>query len=196
MKSAISTIFDTDLQIPPTGPADQHLSFYVSDATSSGMTRVMDLLGNGNVGIGTTTPGNTLSVAGSADVTGNVGIGTTSPQETLDVKGEIRFTSGQNRYPVATDLKTVMVAGIVTAAGDQTGASSSALFTSTNPSTGTYVLTWSAGFTADPILTATAYGLNYASLATVNKTTATIYIRDSTGALVNGNFNFIAIGKR
>ena len=127
---------------------------------------------------------------------GNVGIGTATPQETLDVKGEIRFTSDQDRYPVATDLKTVMVAGIVTAAGDPSGASSSALFTSTNQSTGTYVLTWNAGFTADPILTATAHGSNYAALGTVNKTTATIYIRDSTGALVNGTFNFIAIGKR
>jgi FG-GAP-like repeat len=172
-KSAISTIFDTELQIPPPGPADQHLSFYVSDATSSGMTRVMDLLGNGNVGIGTTTP-----------------------QETLDVKGEIRFTSSQDRYPVATDLKTVMVAGIVNAAGNKTGASSSALFTSTNQSTGTYVITLNAGFTADPIITVTAHVANYAALGSVNKTNAVIYIRDSAGTLVNGNFNFIAIGAR
>ena len=35
--------------------------------------------GGGRVGVGTTSPANTLSVAGSADFTGNVGIGTTTP---------------------------------------------------------------------------------------------------------------------
>lgn len=38
-----------------------------------------------NVGIGTTTPGNRLSVIGSADFTGNIGIGTTTPVFPLHV---------------------------------------------------------------------------------------------------------------
>lgn len=40
----------------------------------------------GNVGIGTTTPANRLSVSGNADITGNVGIGTTTPQLPLHVR--------------------------------------------------------------------------------------------------------------
>jgi hypothetical protein len=40
----------------------------------------------GNVGIGTTSPSNKLTVSGTLDVTGNVGIGTTNPTQTLVVQ--------------------------------------------------------------------------------------------------------------
>jgi FG-GAP-like repeat len=145
--------------------------------------------------------GHWLSGDGSSDgvfvdTNGNVGIGTTTPAETLDVKGDIRFGTNSDYYPPGYDRKTVMVAGIVNAAGDPSGSSSSALFTSTESSTGTYVLTFSAGFTADPIVTATAHGSNYASLGAVTQTSAIITVHDDTGALVNAEFNFIAIGAR
>ncbi len=42
---------------------------------------------SGNVGIGTTTPSNRLTVSGNANFTDNVGIGTTSPGVNLDVAG-------------------------------------------------------------------------------------------------------------
>jgi hypothetical protein len=45
-----------------------------------------------NVGIGTVTPANRLSVAGNADVTGNVGIGTTTPANRLSVAGNANVT--------------------------------------------------------------------------------------------------------
>jgi len=49
----------------------------------------------GNVGIGTLTPSNKLSVSGgNADFTGNVGIGTTEPSVKLEVKGRIKDQTG------------------------------------------------------------------------------------------------------
>jgi hypothetical protein len=45
----------------------------------------------GNVGIGTFTPSNKLSVAGNANVTGNLGIGTTTPAAKLDVNGTVKI---------------------------------------------------------------------------------------------------------
>ena len=44
---------------------------------------------NGNVGVGTSTPSNKLTVIGNADVTGNVGVGTSAPVFKLDVNGSI-----------------------------------------------------------------------------------------------------------
>jgi hypothetical protein len=41
----------------------------------------------GNVGIGSTTPSNKLSVSGNMDVTGNMGIGIAAPSKKLDVSG-------------------------------------------------------------------------------------------------------------
>lgn len=45
----------------------------------TGLPLTLNNLGHGFVGIGTTTPANTLDMQGSADFTGNVGIGTTTP---------------------------------------------------------------------------------------------------------------------
>jgi hypothetical protein len=60
----------------------------------------LTILENGNIGIGTTTPGQKLDVNGNLKVgantlivntaTGNVGIGTTNPGAKLDVNGKIR----------------------------------------------------------------------------------------------------------
>jgi hypothetical protein len=52
----------------------------------------MVIQGDGNVGIGTTTPVNKLSVAGNADFSGNVGIGTFNPVNKLSVIGIANFS--------------------------------------------------------------------------------------------------------
>src|SRR5205823_1365529 len=44
---------------------------------------------SGNVGIGTSTPSNKLTVNGNADFTGNVGVGTAAPGEKLTVAGSM-----------------------------------------------------------------------------------------------------------
>lgn len=47
-----------------------------------------------NVGIGTPTPANKLSVAGKVDISDSLGIGTTTPAAKLDVIGTIKVTDG------------------------------------------------------------------------------------------------------
>ena len=68
-------------------------------SNSLGTTDIVDIQnqsfvvqGNGKVGIGTTSPYNSLTVSGNADFTGNVGIGTTSPSNNLTVSGNADFT--------------------------------------------------------------------------------------------------------
>ncbi|HUN80489.1 MAG TPA: tail fiber domain-containing protein [Phycisphaerae bacterium] len=71
------------------------------DQTGDAVVRFVGSAGNetmrvdatGNVGIGTASPANNLSVSGNANFTGNVGIGTTSPAAALDVVGQIRTNS-------------------------------------------------------------------------------------------------------
>jgi len=55
------------------------------------------LTGAGNVGIGTPSPTNRLTVVGSANVTGNLGVGTASPSTKLHVLGAITAQGGEVR---------------------------------------------------------------------------------------------------
>ena len=80
----------------------------------------------GNVGIGTVSPTNRLSVAGSADFSGSVGIGTASPQSTLHIENggitvrewffapEGQWTTIEEKPGFASGLYTVCVLGNAT----------------------------------------------------------------------------------
>ncbi len=78
---------------------------FQSGASFSATAERMRITPTGNVGIGTTTASNRLSVSGNADFTGNVGIGTTTPIAPLDVMGNLRvFSNGtiRNQAVVST----------------------------------------------------------------------------------------------
>lgn len=67
------------------------------------------ILPNGNVGIGTNTPANRLSVNGAADFSGNVGIGTTNPSRALQVNtanAVLRLESTQANGIAQTEYAT------------------------------------------------------------------------------------------
>ena len=57
-----------------------------------------------NVGIGTTTPGNKLTVAGKANITDSLGLGIAVPQATLDVRGNT-LLRGSNNNSFTSPLK-------------------------------------------------------------------------------------------
>jgi hypothetical protein len=63
-------------------------SLLIRDTTTFGVPMVLSP--TGNVGLGTNTPVNKLSVVGNADFSGNVGLGTATPAVRLDVNGDVR----------------------------------------------------------------------------------------------------------
>ena len=64
--------------------SDDRMSFFVNDGSYH---EGLSVKSNGNVGIGTTSPAKTLSVAGTGYFTGNVGIGAVSANVGLEVYG-------------------------------------------------------------------------------------------------------------
>lgn len=88
----------------PTSTTAQTMRFNLSDNTSTGTTEIIRLQGDGNVGIGATSPQNKLDVEGAvaigatysgtniapangAIIQGNVGIGTSAPTQKVDIVG-------------------------------------------------------------------------------------------------------------
>ena len=159
----------------------------------------------GDVGIGTATPSNKLTVNGAADFTGNVGIGTTTPGEKLDVQGEIRYGTSAEFYPAAVDRKTVIVAGKITEAGDidTSGTTSDAIASAVRDNAGDYTITFVNGtFATTPVVTVTLFrnakghDNRLATITVLTTTLLHIKINSIGGADDNMPFNFIAIGER
>jgi hypothetical protein len=96
------------LQTSKAGDLSNYSQFFIDP--NNGFSFMTLGTGNGNVGIGTMSPANRLSVAGgNADFAGNVGIGTTTPAERLDLGGgniamgyEIVVGSSKGSSAVAT----------------------------------------------------------------------------------------------
>jgi hypothetical protein len=75
--------------------ANNNNAFYINeDSNSTDITRFTILTG-GNVGIGTTTPGNALHVVGSANVTSSIYIGSDGVRLSSDGAGELGVGYGQ-----------------------------------------------------------------------------------------------------
>ena len=65
-RSAIRTEFFSEFGIPGSTPADQRMNFYVSNNFSTGMTQVLTLQGDGDVGIGLNNPQAKLDIQSSS----------------------------------------------------------------------------------------------------------------------------------
>lgn len=95
----------TTLRYQTSDAATDHVFYSGIDAATS--KELIRIKGNGNVGIGTTTPVNRLSVSGNVDVSGNLGIGNANPQNgSLVVDNKIGATHalfGSNTTGVAIE---------------------------------------------------------------------------------------------
>ena len=190
----IGTIFpDRPLTITGSGPANEWLSFRVVGATRWHIN-------NRNFGWN-------LAETGAADGRlfvapgGNVGIGTDAPLGTLDVRGRIRFGVNSEFRAVSAADTLHIIRGTVSSGGailDGTG------FTVQHAGTGDYGITFNTPFLTRPTVTASVefeFVSNPARVAMVDNFTASggnviVLATDGGSSLINGRFNFIAIGIR
>jgi hypothetical protein len=130
---------------------------------------------------------------------GTVGIGTTSPGAKLDVRGNINMgPSGQYAAVGAQEGPLRIVRGVLTGAG---GIIVGSGFTAAHPSSGTYTITFTPAFSAQPAVTVSAdSGGAVPLVATTSGVTASTagikLFYSTTGAVNDGALHFIAIGPR
>ncbi|MFT7637940.1 MAG: hypothetical protein ACI9Y8_001726 [Candidatus Omnitrophota bacterium] len=128
ISSATSTTYDPTLKLTrgssayygllkyDTGLSDMIIQNTNSASTSdirfqtSGSNDRMVITGNGNVGIGTTSPNQKLVVSGNEYITGNLGIGVSSPTQKLAVSGN-GYLTGSLGIGVTSPSKPLHVAG-------------------------------------------------------------------------------------
>lgn len=100
------------------GSQNNYMKFLVHDGTGTSpyetRTEVMTLLGNGNVGIGTTTPGAELHIAGTGAIV--VPSGTTA-QKPTGVTGMIRFNTGVGKLEFYNGTEWSFLGGVSATGG-------------------------------------------------------------------------------
>lgn len=126
---------------------------------------------------------------------GNVGIGTSTPASRLDVRGDIHLgSSGQFLAPGGVENLRI-IRGIVGSTGTVLEGSG---FTVTKGAAGFYTINFSSSFADLPaVVVSPQSGLDrIATCTSVTAASTGIFTRDSAGAVVDNQFDFIAIGPR
>jgi len=134
---------------------------------------------------------------------GNIGIGTPGPLAKLDVRGLIRFGANSEHSVVGAVETLHIIRGTVTSGGDWEGDG----FTVIHSGTGDYNIVFNTPFLTRPTMTASVefeFIANPGRMAMVDNVTATggnvvvvaPFSNSGGTGLINGGFNFIAVGIR
>ena len=196
---------------------------YIQNTTTPQAASNFNISGNGyvggSVGIGTTTPGQKLDVAGNANVSGNttvggnttvtgnttvagngyvggsVGIGTTTPGQKLEVAGQVFSNTGGFRFPDNTVQTTAVTAATGTQfVQNQTGPQIGANFNVSGVGTVGNLLTAGSAkinnLTTDGIVTSTGGVLGSSTAASFG----TSFVQNQTASAQTANFNVSGAG--
>jgi hypothetical protein len=135
----------------------------------------------------------------TAKANGNVGIGTTTPGAKLDVRGDVRLSLSGFYRAAAGEENLRIVRGVISLDGAVLNGSG---FTVSHPVTGKYQITFTPAFAGLPAITATVKETNGASealpmleFAASSGVLLEVYAR-SDGSFVNRDVQFIAVGPR
>jgi hypothetical protein len=125
---------------------------------------------------------------------GNVGVGTITPGAKLDVRGDIKLGSTGQFSAVGGSEPLRILRGIVGGADNtpivRTG------FTCQRGATGVYGITFTPSFVNQPTVTATCAGPFYATITNLEENVVQITTRNTAGAVADCVFNVLIVGDR